>query len=248
MHLQQLTSMPFTSYMRQCLVGIQEEKSDHLDDVLACLVKAQCLAERVAVLKSPQLEAAPGRYDSISSQGGDHDRQTQERAAALAGCQDYLDRLVRNLRGSLKANGTCLAPCMSTSSIKANSSSLTQHAAQHRSSSLSPASRERSAIITGKQTLINPTALICLRILDITHPVADRTSWNQGLVPVLGLQRTCFEVSLSAITCRLPVTLRSRRCYAEHVVKTCISPRLSRAGRAGVHVTINPKSCFIGCT
>jgi hypothetical protein len=91
--------------MRQCLAGIQEKKAHHLDEVLAYLVKAQCLAERVAVLKSPQIQAGLKNYDSITLESSERDRQTQERKAALAGCQEYLDSLVRDLHGNLRDNG-----------------------------------------------------------------------------------------------------------------------------------------------
>jgi hypothetical protein len=49
MHLQQLTSMPFTSCMRECLVEIREAKAHELDKILVHFVKVQYLVERVAV-------------------------------------------------------------------------------------------------------------------------------------------------------------------------------------------------------
>jgi hypothetical protein len=106
MHFQQLTSMPFTVYMRQCLVEIQEAKAHDLDETLVHCVKIQYLAERVAVLKTLQPKRTDIGNDGIVLEGGGNDNESQERGVALAGCQTYLDRLVRELPGGLKDNGT----------------------------------------------------------------------------------------------------------------------------------------------
>lgn len=103
MHLQKLTSMPFTAYMRQCLVDIPEAKDHNIDRILIHFVKVQYLAERVAVLKSPQQRRADP--DRMGFEGSDQDKESQERGAALAGCQAYLDRLARELPASLKEDG-----------------------------------------------------------------------------------------------------------------------------------------------
>jgi hypothetical protein len=105
MHLQQLTSMPFTSYMRQCLVELQEAKTHELDEVLVHFVKIQYLAERVAVLKSAQLKRTDPGSDRMSLEGGEQEKESPEREAALAGCQAYLDRLMREMPGGLRDNG-----------------------------------------------------------------------------------------------------------------------------------------------
>jgi len=119
MHLQQLTSMPFTSYMRQCLVEIQEAKAHELDEILVHFVKVQYLAERVAVLKSPQLKRTDLATDKMSLEGGEQEKDNSERGAALAGCQAYLDRLVRESPSALKDNGTSDArTCGSTSAME----------------------------------------------------------------------------------------------------------------------------------
>ncbi|KAK4035185.1 hypothetical protein C8A01DRAFT_18114 [Parachaetomium inaequale] len=102
MHFQQLTSMPFTAYMRQCLVEIQEAKAHDLDETLVHCVKIQYLAERVAVLKTLQPKRTDVGNDRIALEGGERDKESQERGVALAGCQTYLDRLVRELPGGLK--------------------------------------------------------------------------------------------------------------------------------------------------
>ncbi|KAL1836473.1 hypothetical protein VTJ49DRAFT_5087 [Mycothermus thermophilus] len=104
MHLQQLTSMPFTSYMRQCLAEIQERKDHELDGVLVHFVKVQFLAERVAVLKSPQMKRADNYNDRVPLEGGEQEKESPERGAALAGCQAYLDNLTRELPSALKDN------------------------------------------------------------------------------------------------------------------------------------------------
>jgi hypothetical protein len=105
MHLQQLTSLPFTLYMHQCLVGIREAKYHDLDEVLVHFVKIQYLAERVAVLKSPQLKGTEPRNDTMTRENGEQDQKSQERAAALAGCPADLDRLVDELPWGLRDNG-----------------------------------------------------------------------------------------------------------------------------------------------
>ncbi|KAK4133601.1 hypothetical protein BT67DRAFT_55004 [Trichocladium antarcticum] len=102
MHLHQLTSMPFTLYMRQCLVDIAEAKEHSLDQVVVHFVKTQYLAERVAVLKTPLQGSTDLSSEKVALDRNDEDRGAQERGAALAGCQGYLDRLVRELPGSLK--------------------------------------------------------------------------------------------------------------------------------------------------
>lgn len=108
-HLQQLTSMPFTSYLRQCLVDITEAKNHDLDQALVHFVKIQYLAERVAVLKTPQQRRIDLSNDKMALEGSEQDRESQERGAALAGCQAYLDRLARELPSGLKDNGTFTA-------------------------------------------------------------------------------------------------------------------------------------------
>ena len=105
MHLQQLTSMPFTSYMRQCLGEIQDAKEHGLDEVLVHFVKVQYLAERVAVLKSPQLKSTETSHDRVNLQQEEQGRESQESEVALAGCRAYLDRLVGELPSALKNNG-----------------------------------------------------------------------------------------------------------------------------------------------
>ncbi|KAK3988417.1 hypothetical protein QBC44DRAFT_243579 [Cladorrhinum sp. PSN332] len=89
MYLQQLTSMPFTSYMRQCLVDIQQEKEHFLDDVLVYYLKVQYLTERVAVLMTPQIE---------------QEQPTAELNAAMASSQEYLDKIMRDMPEALKNN------------------------------------------------------------------------------------------------------------------------------------------------
>jgi hypothetical protein len=91
--------------MRQCLVEIQEEKDHDLDEILIHFVKIQYLAERVAVLKSPQLRRADSSNDRVALENGRQGRESQERGVALAGCQAYLDRLIGALPGGLKDNG-----------------------------------------------------------------------------------------------------------------------------------------------
>jgi hypothetical protein len=105
MHLEQLTPLPFTPYVRQCLVDIGEAKDHDLDEVLVHFVRVQYLAERVAVLKRPQLKGAEPRNDTVTLENGEQDQKSQERAAALAGCQAYLDRLVDELPRGLRDNG-----------------------------------------------------------------------------------------------------------------------------------------------
>ncbi|KAL2261807.1 hypothetical protein VTK26DRAFT_3281 [Humicola hyalothermophila] len=104
MHLQQLTSIPFTSYMRQCLAEIQESKEHDLDPLLVYSVKVQYLAERVAVLKTSQQRTAELSIDRSVPDSTEMGREDQERGAALASCRAYLDRLARELPGVLKDN------------------------------------------------------------------------------------------------------------------------------------------------
>ncbi|KAK4227383.1 hypothetical protein QBC38DRAFT_509755 [Podospora fimiseda] len=89
MYLQQLTSMPFTSYMRQCLVDVQQEKEHFLDHVLVYYLKVQYLTERVAVLMSPQVE---------------QEQPQAELSAAMASSQEYFDKIMRDMPESLKNN------------------------------------------------------------------------------------------------------------------------------------------------
>lgn len=96
--------MPFTSYMRQCLAELQQAADHELDEVLVHFVKAQYLAERVAVLKSPQLKSTNPSHDRVALEGGEQDKGSQE-DVALAGCQSYLERLARELPSGLKENG-----------------------------------------------------------------------------------------------------------------------------------------------
>lgn len=110
MYLQQLTSMPFTSYMRQCLVEIQEAKDHSLDETLVYCVKVQYLAERVAVLKSPQVKRADPNNDRMALEGTEQEKESQERGTALDSCQAYLERLARDLPSSLKNNGKARLP------------------------------------------------------------------------------------------------------------------------------------------
>ncbi|KAL2269273.1 hypothetical protein VTJ83DRAFT_1457 [Remersonia thermophila] len=104
MHLQQLTSMPFTSYMRRCLAEVQERKDHELDEILVHFVKVQFLSERVAVLKSPQLKRADHCNDRVPLDGAEQEKESSERGGALVGCQAYLDRLARELPSALKDN------------------------------------------------------------------------------------------------------------------------------------------------
>ncbi|KAK4169776.1 hypothetical protein QBC43DRAFT_351916 [Cladorrhinum sp. PSN259] len=106
MYLQQLTSMPFTSYMRQCLVDVQQEKEHELDDVLVYYLKVQYLTERVAVLMSPQVE---------------QEQPTTERSAAMASSQEYFDKIIRDMPEALKNNGVqSLGPSLPESNQQAN--------------------------------------------------------------------------------------------------------------------------------
>ncbi|KAK4243903.1 transcriptional regulator WAR1 [Corynascus novoguineensis] len=88
MHLQQFTSMPFTPFMRQSLVELQEGKKHSLDEALAQCVKIQYLAERIAVLKSPQLRNTASRDKKAVLDMGEQKKETQELEAALSGCRD----------------------------------------------------------------------------------------------------------------------------------------------------------------
>jgi len=101
MYLQQLTSMPFTSYMRQCLVDVQEEKEHDLDSVVVYYLKIQYLTERVAVLTSPQAE---------------QEQPAAERAAAMTSSREYLDKITRDMPESLKSN--CNTPFLFPSKKK----------------------------------------------------------------------------------------------------------------------------------
>ncbi|KAK4183931.1 hypothetical protein QBC35DRAFT_507032 [Podospora australis] len=92
MYLQQLTSMPFSSYMRQCLVEVDEEEDHDLDEVLVYCVKLQYLTERVAILKSP----VPAQNQQP--------QHAQEISVAMASSQEYLDKLVRDMPDELKTN------------------------------------------------------------------------------------------------------------------------------------------------
>ncbi|KAK4641282.1 hypothetical protein QC761_611000 [Podospora bellae-mahoneyi] len=92
MYLQQLTSMPFTSYMRQCLVELDEEEDHDLDEILVYCIKLQYLTERVAVLKTPQPDLP--------------EQQNRERGTAIASSQEYLDKLMREMPSELKTNYT----------------------------------------------------------------------------------------------------------------------------------------------
>ncbi|KAL2138587.1 hypothetical protein VTI28DRAFT_6532 [Corynascus sepedonium] len=78
MHLQQLTSMPFTPFMRQSLVELQEGKKHSLDEALVQCVKIQYLAERVAVLKSPQLRNIASKDNKAVLDMGEQNNETQE--------------------------------------------------------------------------------------------------------------------------------------------------------------------------
>ncbi|KAL2166117.1 hypothetical protein VTG60DRAFT_3278 [Thermothelomyces hinnuleus] len=107
MHLQKLTSMPFTSALRQSLVELQEGSEHGLDEVLVHCVKIQYLAERVAVLKSPQPKRPAGEgYMAAGPNAGEEHKESQEREAALAECRNYLDQLIKNLPSGLKDNVT----------------------------------------------------------------------------------------------------------------------------------------------
>jgi len=101
MYLQQLISMPFTSYMRQCLVDVQEEKEHDLDSVVVYYLKIQYLTERVAVLTSPQAE---------------QEQPAAERAAAMTSSREYLDKITRDMPESLKSN--CNTPFLFPSKKK----------------------------------------------------------------------------------------------------------------------------------
>ncbi|KAK4663733.1 hypothetical protein QC763_611000 [Podospora pseudopauciseta] len=90
MYLQQLTSMPFTSYMRQCLVELDEEEDHDLDEILVYCIKLQYLTERVAVLKTPQPDLP--------------EQQNRERGTAIASSQEYLDKVMREMPSELKTN------------------------------------------------------------------------------------------------------------------------------------------------
>ena len=107
MHLPQLTSMPFPKYMRQCLTELEQAEDHDLDQVLVRFVKAQYSAERVAVLKSPQLRRANLSNDRVSLEGGEQDKESQEEAT-LTGCQAHLERLARELPIGLRENGKIL--------------------------------------------------------------------------------------------------------------------------------------------
>ncbi|KAK4180463.1 hypothetical protein QBC36DRAFT_355149, partial [Triangularia setosa] len=100
MYLQQLTSMPFTSYMRQCLVELDEEEDHDLDEILVYCIKLQYLTERVAVLKTPQPDLP--------------EQQNQERGSAITSSQEYLDKLLRDMPSELKTNSTLHNPNTNT--------------------------------------------------------------------------------------------------------------------------------------
>ncbi|KAK4197553.1 hypothetical protein QBC40DRAFT_308994 [Triangularia verruculosa] len=96
MYLQQLTSMPFTPYMRQCLVELDEEKDHELDEVLVYCIKLQYLTERVAVLKTPQPDLT--------------EQQHQERGSAITSSQEYLDKLLTDMPTERRTNPTLHNP------------------------------------------------------------------------------------------------------------------------------------------
>ncbi|KXX80290.1 Transcriptional regulator WAR1 [Madurella mycetomatis] len=103
MYIQQLTSMPFTSYMRQCLADVQEANEHSLDGILIHYVKLQHLTERVAVLKSSQPRRADLGGDRLAFERREQDLESQAPgAAALADCRAYLDGLVSKLPDNLK--------------------------------------------------------------------------------------------------------------------------------------------------
>ncbi|KAK0726193.1 hypothetical protein B0T21DRAFT_385516 [Apiosordaria backusii] len=100
MYLQQLTSMPFTSYMRQCLAELNEEEDHDLDEIVVYCIKLQYLTERVAVLKTPQPDLP--------------EQQNQERGSAITSSQEYLDKLLRDMPSELKTNSTLHSPNTNT--------------------------------------------------------------------------------------------------------------------------------------
>ncbi|KAK3290227.1 uncharacterized protein B0H64DRAFT_332524 [Chaetomium fimeti] len=106
MHLQQLTPIPFTLHLRQCLANIQNAKEHDLDEALVYYVKIQYLAERVTALKDPRPGRANRGNGGVGLEGFEHDKGIQEREAVMAGCQAYLDKLRREVPGSLKDDGT----------------------------------------------------------------------------------------------------------------------------------------------
>ncbi|GAB1312536.1 Zn(2)-C6 fungal-type domain-containing protein [Madurella fahalii] len=110
MYIQQLTSMPFTSYMRQCLADIQDANHHSLDGILIHYIKLQHLTERIAVLKSPHSRRADFGGDRLVLEGNEQDRESQEPgAAALADCRAYLDRLVSKVPDNLKNDAMLVA-------------------------------------------------------------------------------------------------------------------------------------------
>jgi hypothetical protein len=105
MHLHQLTPMPFTSYLRQCLANIQNAKAHELDEALVYYVKIQYLAERIAVLKESQTGRADRGNGAVALEGFEQKKEVQEREAAMAACQAYLDKLRKELPRGLKDDG-----------------------------------------------------------------------------------------------------------------------------------------------
>lgn len=104
-HLHQLTPMPFTSYFRQCLANIQNAKAHELDEALVYYVKVQYLAERVTVLKDAQMGRADRGNGGVVPEGFEQEKEAQEREAAMAACQDYRDKLRKELPSGLKDHG-----------------------------------------------------------------------------------------------------------------------------------------------
>jgi hypothetical protein len=85
---------------------MQEAKAHELDEILVHFVKVQYLAERVAVLNSPQMKKAEFGSDKMALEGSsEQEKDNSERSAALAGCQEYLDRLLMESPSALKDNG-----------------------------------------------------------------------------------------------------------------------------------------------
>ncbi|KAH6855489.1 hypothetical protein B0I37DRAFT_411479 [Chaetomium sp. MPI-CAGE-AT-0009] len=106
MHLQQLTPMPFTLYLRQCLANIQDAKAHDLDEALVYYVKTQYLAERITALKDPQQGRADRGNGGVALEEFGQDKGTQEREEAIAGCRAYLDKLRREVPNRLRNNDT----------------------------------------------------------------------------------------------------------------------------------------------
>lgn len=196
--------------MRQCLVELQETKAHDLDEVLIHFVKIQYLSERVAVLKSPQLKKADPGSDRMSLEGSEQEKESPERGAALAGCQAYLDRLVRELPGGLRDHGEFASPARQTSGIRneANSNSHDDHTTQHGCATVIRASRGRGVTLPRGRAIVKLSSPTRLRHPDHRYTLANRLCLGQGLVPVMDLERTCLEVPYPTVPRRPSITLR----------------------------------------